>query len=157
MSADQIEIVTKVAAAGTGIMGGLLFAFSACVMRSLGRIADEPALRAMQHVNVTIINPPFGLLFFGTAASCIALVVQRVAGSVPVETIGVVGAGAYLVGFLVMTMVVHVPLNNGLARLDAAAASSGPAWHRYRTRWTALNHVRVVASVAACGLLVGSL
>ena len=52
------------------------------------------------------------------------------------------------------TAVFNVPLNNALAAVDPASAEAAPLWARYLTDWTLWNHVRTIASTAACALFV---
>jgi len=55
-------------------------------------------------------------------------------------------------GFLV-TMVFNVPRNNALAAVDPASAAGARLWQEYVTGWTAWNHVRAAACLAAAALL----
>jgi uncharacterized membrane protein len=64
--------LTLISALGCGLMAGFFFAFSACVMNALARLPAAQGITAMQSINVTVINPLFGLAFFGTAAACAA-------------------------------------------------------------------------------------
>lgn len=59
----------------------------------------------------------------------------------------------YLAGAFVLTLVVHVPMNNALAATDSASLDAAARWASYRVRWTAWNHVRTVAALAAAVLL----
>jgi uncharacterized membrane protein len=43
--------VLTVAAIGCGLMAGLFFVFSVCVMRALGRLPAETAIATMQAIN----------------------------------------------------------------------------------------------------------
>lgn len=57
-----------------------------------------------------------------------------------------------IIGMLGCTIAFNVPLNR---RLDAAAPAEGAAlWARYLRQWTRWNHLRTVASLAACGLFI---
>jgi len=47
----------------------------------------------------------------------------------------------------------NVPLNNALAAVDPASADGARVWAGYFTRWTAWNHVRTVAALAAAASL----
>ena len=46
-----------------------------------------------------------------------------------------------------------VPRNNALAAVDAASAEGAILWPRYVSGWTAWNHVRGAAALAAAALL----
>jgi uncharacterized membrane protein len=63
------------------------------------------------------------------------------------------GCVLYLVGTIGVTMARNVPLNNRLARLHPQSADAAAYWAKYVTRWTAWNHVRTIAALAAAALL----
>jgi uncharacterized membrane protein len=136
---------TFAAALGCAVVGGIFFAFSNFVMRALFRVPG--GMIAMQAINVTVLNPLFLALFFGTAAACALLVV--LSWDRPLAS---GGALLYLLGTFGVTIVFNVPRNKALARLDAA--DSVAAWRRYVQEWTWWNHVRTLAAVAAAGLLM---
>jgi uncharacterized membrane protein len=54
-------------------------------------------------------------------------------------------------------MIFNVPLNNALAAADPASPEAASLWARYLTDWTLWNHVRTVASTAACALFIAAL
>jgi uncharacterized membrane protein len=142
--------LTITSAVGAGLMAGLLFAFSTSVMPALRTQPAASAIATMQSANVTILNPLFLLLFVGTTASCVLL-----AGTAPFAHTGgsllrVVGAVLYVVGFVVVTAAVNVPMNNALAALDASSPSTAVYWVTYLHRWTLWNDIRSIASVMAC-------
>jgi uncharacterized membrane protein len=53
--------------------------------------------------------------------------------------------------------VYHVPRNDALAAVDPDSAEAERVWSRYLTEWTAANHVRTIAGVAAAALLTVAL
>ena len=57
----------------------------------------------------------------------------------------------------VVTMLFNVPLNNALQTVDAASADAATTWARYLREWTIWNHVRTVASTAACASFIVAL
>ena len=50
-------------------------------------------------------------------------------------------------------MLFNVPRNDVLAKLQPDAVESASTWTRYVASWTAWNHVRTAAALAAAGLL----
>jgi hypothetical protein len=58
---------------------------------------------------------------------------------------------------VVLTIVYHVPRNDALATLEPNDASAVDHWRRHTKTWTAWNHVRTVAPLAAATLLTISL
>jgi uncharacterized membrane protein len=63
------------------------------------------------------------------------------------------GGALYLVGAILVTMVFNVPRNNALAGLAPTSAEGAKLWAAYLSSWTAWNHVRTLASLAAATLL----
>jgi uncharacterized membrane protein len=61
------------------------------------------------------------------------------------------------VGTFGVTVVANVPRNDALAALDADSAGAVAAWTRYLAEWTAWNHVRTPAALAALTPLMLSL
>jgi uncharacterized membrane protein len=49
--------------------------------------------------------------------------------------------------------VYHVPRNDALATVDPDSADAASHWSRYLRGWTAANHVRTVAPLAAAAVL----
>jgi uncharacterized membrane protein len=64
-----------------------------------------------------------------------------------------VGSLLYLVGTILVTIVFNVPRNDALAAVDPASANGARLWADYVTSWTAWNHVRTVAALAASASL----
>lgn len=145
-----------VTALGCALLAGTFFVFSAMVMPALGRLPAPQAIAAMQAINAAATRPRFLLAFLGTAGLCVALGIAALLQlGQPSSGYYVAGAAAYLAGALLLTMGYHVPRNNALDRVEPAAADADGRWARYRRGWTAWNHVRAAASLAATGALIG--
>jgi len=74
MTSDWLILPTLLAAIGSGLIAGVFFAFSTFVMRALARLPADQAVAAMQSINVTILNPVFFAVCFGTALLSIVLI-----------------------------------------------------------------------------------
>ena len=150
----MLGVLTFGTALACGIVAGCFFAFSTFVMRALARIPPPQGIAAMQSINVAAITPSFMTALFGTGVACLVL-----AGSVlmkrPGPGAGYVLAGSllYVVGTVLVTIICNVPLNDALAVADASSPAGARLWASYLTRWTAWNHVRTAAALAAAGLL----
>lgn len=150
--------VTFLAALGSGIVGGLFYAFSSFVMTALGRLPPDKGIAAMQSINVSVLNPWFFSVFFGTAIVCLVLVVLVLAGGTESGSAWVLaGSALYLGGCILVTIVCNVPLNGELARVSSESAEGADVWARYLRVWTAWNHVRTIASLAAMAAFVAAL
>jgi uncharacterized membrane protein len=60
-----------------------------------------------------------------------------------------IGGALYLVGTLLVTMVFNVPKNNALASVAPADPEGASLWTDYLSKWTAWDHVRAAAALAA--------
>ena len=155
---ELLFTLTLTTALGCGLVAGILFAFSTSVMKALARLPSAQGIAAMQSINITVVNPLFMGAFFGTAAACVLVVVFSLlrwneAGGVYLLS----GGLAYLIGAILVTMVFNVPRNDTLAAVDPASAAGARLWDGYVTSWTAWNHVRTAAALAAALLLTFAL
>jgi len=154
----SLFVLALLAALGCGLVAGMFFAFSAFVMKALARIPPAQGIAAMQSINVAVINPWFGAVFFGTAGACLLLA----AGSLltwqrPGAMSLLAGSLLYLVGTMLVTFACNVPRNNALAAVDTASADTAGLWAGYVAGWTAWNHVRTAAALGAAALLTTAL
>lgn len=133
----------------------LTFAFSTCVMKALARLAPMQGIAAMQSINVTVINPVFLTAFFGTAVACAFLTIFSLLGwRRPGSDFLLAGSLLYLFGTILVTMQCNVPRHERLAAVDPTSTEAAHLWTGYVTGWTAWNHVRTAASVAAAAALI---
>ena len=142
------------AALGCGLNAGVFFAFSAFVMPALARLPAAQGIAAMQAINVAAITPSFMVALLGTGVACVALIAcSLLTWPRPGVVHAVIGCLLYLVGTILVTIAFNVPRNEALAAVDAASADGAILWARYLTGWTAWNHVRAAAALAAAVLL----
>ena len=151
-----IFTLTFAAAIGSGVVGGIFYAFSTFVMAALGSLPSAQGAGAMRAINVTVINPVFMLAFMGTAVLCLVL-----AGSSliwwdrPGGMLMLAASLFYLAGCFGVTMLFNVPLNNQLAAV--APAQEAALWSRYLDVWTIWNHVRTLASILSAIVFTAAL
>lgn len=149
------HLLTFLAALGAALVAGIFFAFSVFIMTALGRLPAEGGISAMQSINVVVLNPVFFAVFFGTAAIALLLAITAlIAWSEPGAPYLLAGSLLYLVGTILVTMVFNVPLNNRLASVAPGSAEGAAVWTRYLSAWTAWNHVRTLASLAAAAAFI---
>lgn len=145
-------------AIGCGLLGGLYFAFSTFIMTALGRIDQAVGIAAMNAINTTIMQSLFMPLFLGTSLTSLVLAGRSLFDlSEPGALAMLAGGILYVVGMFAVTMVLNVPLNNALAAIDPASAEGAQVWTRYLKNWVFWNHVRTIASIAACALFIGAI
>ena len=147
---EWLFALTLFAALGCGLIAGVFFAFSTFIMKALARLPSGAGMAAMQSINVVVLNPWFLGAFFGTGVACILALISSLmrwheSGAVYLFA----GSVLYLVGTLLVTIVFNVPRNQSLASVAATDPDGANRWAGYVTSWTAWNHVRTIAALAA--------
>jgi uncharacterized membrane protein len=148
-----VPAIAFAAVIGSGLMAGLFFIFSVCIMQALSRLPPEEGVAAMNAINVVIQNPLFLIAFLGTGLLGLILVAAAFLSGGQGAYLLAGGGLSYLVGTLAVTIVFNVPLNDALAAARGQAAAD--LWQqRYLTDWVWWNHVRTLASIGALALFV---
>jgi uncharacterized membrane protein len=153
------KLLTLTGLLGTALMGGLFFAFGTAVMGSLQRMPAGQGAAAMNLINVRIQNPLFLLIFMGTALVCVALGIIAFVKDTPGKWWLVAGAALYLVGVIVLSFAVNIPLNDKLATFDPDSAAGATQWANYLAKWNPANNLRTLAcalGVIAFGLALAA-
>jgi len=154
---EPIRTLTIVSAVGSGLVAGVLFAFSTSIMTSLSRLPAAHGIAAMQGINSAIQNPWFLGAFVGTAATSAALGVASLFRlDEPAGPYLLAGSVLYLAAFMI-TMAYHVPRNDALATLAPDGAGAAGAWTTYVREWTRWNHARTLLALSAAATLTVSL
>lgn len=155
MTGSLIDGIAFVAALGAGLIAGAFLAFSSFVMGALAKLPAAGGIAAMQSINIVVINPLFLGTLFGTGALSLVLGIAALAAwSAPDAAWRLAGALLYLIGTIGVTALCNVPRNNRLARIDPAAPASAEIWASYVAEWTAWNHVRTIAALAATACFI---
>ncbi|WP_291863723.1 anthrone oxygenase family protein [Bradyrhizobium sp.] len=151
-----IFTLTFAAAIGSGVIGGIFYAFSTVVMAALGRLPSAQGAGAMKAINVTVINPVFMIAFMGTGVLCLVLAgVSLIWWGRPGGILILAASLLYLLGCFGVTLLCNVPLNHQLAAV--APAQEAALWSRYLDLWTAWNHVRTLAPILSAILFTAAL
>ena len=147
-------LTTLLAALGSALIAGVFFGFSSFVMPALARLRPAQGVRAMQSINVVVLNRSFLGVLLGTAFGCSALALSALySWAAPGAGLRFAGSCLYLAGTILVTGVYHVPRNQALARLSAESAEAERFWPAYVAGWSTWNHVRSAAAITAAALL----
>jgi uncharacterized membrane protein len=149
-----IPALAFAAAIGSGLMAGLFFIFSVCIMQALARLPAEQGIAAMNAINVVIQNPLFLSAFMGTALLALALVVLAFLSGGNGSLLLAAGGIVYVAGVLIVTIVFNVPMNDALGAATPGQAAIEIWQQRYLTDWVWWNHVRTVSSIGALALFI---
>lgn len=139
----------------TGAIFGFFYAYAFSAMWGLDAIDPRAAIKAMQAINSEVRNAAFMPAFLLTPVALFATAaLLYLTGQ---KALWFAAAGAvYLFGGLVLTVVVHIPMNEALAVIDVPTdrAATASIWAAYSPDWQTWNIVRTGASGAAL-LLAG--
>lgn len=150
LSASSITLL--IGAVAAGIASGMMWVFSMGTMQGLSQLPQAEAIRAMQAINIAVVNPIFLSIFIGTGPFLAVLAGVDRFSSTPSSTL-LAAALVYNVGVVGVTALGNVPLNDALAVVDPNTASPG-TWAAYARPWLLYNHARGAAAAVASGLLV---
>jgi uncharacterized membrane protein len=133
----------------SGAIFGFFYAWICSTMWGLDAATPAIAIQAMQAMNASVRNATFAPAFFGTpialfVTSVLALACRRRPSALAFGAAGTV----YLLGDLILTMTVNVPMNQALALVSVPedAAEAKRVWLNYSIRWQFWNTVRTVFS-----------
>jgi uncharacterized membrane protein len=135
-----------------GAMTGLYFAFSASVMPALDALPPKTAIAAMRAINRKIQNSVFFVAFFGAPVAAVVSGALLFALEREIPGAAMLGAAAvYLLGSLLPTVFVNVPLNLRLERGGEPAEDAGAAaiWRDFSRPWTRWNTLRGIFTAAS--------
>ena len=138
------------------IVGGVFIAFSDFIMRSLARTSGTGGIEAMQIINREVFRWLFMALFIGLAPVSIGIALYgliMIGGSA--GNVLCVAGLTYVIGCFGVTVCYNVPLNERLAKVSVADASTVDFWEQtYVPRWTWWNTVRGLACVVSSALMI---
>jgi uncharacterized membrane protein len=151
------NIVLVAAGTLTGLLAGLLYAFSVAVVPALRAIKGTAHISAAQAINVKIINPVFMLSFLGPVvllplAAFLHRDTPQFAPLVAASILDIIGA----VG---VTVAGNVPLNEKLDKIDVSKLSEAEAdqirndYQGPGSPWMRFHTIRTLAATAATALV----
>ena len=140
-----------VAILGSGLVAGVFYAFSTLIMQGLARLPAEEGMRAMQSINVTVLNRWFLWVFMGTFGLCLALIFIFAVDYRGLRSVCIILGGViYVVWCFLVTGTRNVPRNTLLEKTPANAAHATLVWQTYLQEWTHYNHLRTAAAFITC-------
>jgi len=142
------------------LIAGLFYSYSCSVNGGLAKLNDSEYIKAMQAINVAILNPVFFVSFIGTLLFLPAstwFAYQN--GNTQAFYYFLSASILYLIGVFGVTAFGNVPLNDDLAKLDVVNATKAEitnARAAFEAPWNKLNLIRTIASIIVLAVaLVG--
>ena len=139
------EVVAIVGFGSTAFMAGLLWVFASSVMPGLDPIDPAESLKAMKVINRDIVTPIFVALFLASFVAAMAAVVVAIT-SLPEDGWLLAAGVLHLVGFMAVTVIIHLPLNARIETLDDSPDALAE-WKQGASRWSRFNRLRATAAI----------
>lgn len=140
------------ATVATAMVAGMLFAFAHSVMPGLGTLDDRGFLTAFQRIDAAVSNSWMMLTFLGSPALTLAALLLHLPGQSPAVPWLLI-ALALVVATVLITGVIHLPLNAALQKAAPQLSGAADLRSRFEARWVRWNVVRAVASTGSLGAL----
>lgn len=141
----------------TGLLAGTFFTWGNAVITGLHRLEDIAYLQAFQHMNRTILNPLFYVVFLGPLFFSIIATYQNSSHSPLIFKLVLSASLLYFVGVILVTILGNIPLNEMLNQTNLATIGIAEANNlriKFEAPWNRLHHFRTIVSICSFGLLV---
>lgn len=128
---------------------GFFYAWVCSTMWGLDTLSPGTAIAAMQAMNASVRNAVFAPAFFGTGPILLlAAAFSWMSGGKRAAYIFAAAGIAYILGGMILTMAVNVPMNEalGLVDLGVPAEQLAAIWSDYSPKWQFWNQVRTIVS-----------
>ena len=133
----------------SGAIFGFFYAWVCSTLWGLDTADPNVAIAAMQAMNANVRNWVFAPAFFGTPFVLVATaLVAWASAERRAALLFAAGGLLYLLGGMILTITVNVPMNEALALVETPldAAGAQETWQPYSVPWQRWNIVRTVAS-----------
>jgi len=150
---SRLEMVMLVSVILDAMAGGIIFIFSNTILPSLATLDPEVAIKAMNTINVIIVNPLFVISFFGGLISGYpAYVMWKNPDefSKPARYYAIAATLTFFFGEFLVTVTQNVPRNDALLVVDPESDDGVNYWEvNFLQGWRAWNTARCVFSMIA--------
>lgn len=158
MKINMATFVLIITATSTALIAGLFYSYACSVNPGLGKLDDREYIKAMNAINLAILNPLFFASFVGTLVLLpLSTYLNYNQAHHTSFILLLIATLIYAIGVFGVTMFGNVPLNNALARVNInALPPEALAAHRltFEKPWGLLHNVRTLANVASLVLVI---
>ena len=141
----------------TGILAGVFFTWTNAITPGIGRLNDVSYLKAFQHMNRTILNPLFYMVFMGPVLLSFAAIYVYRANPAYILWMLIVATVIYFLGVFMVTILGNIPLNDMLDKTnltDISLEDAKSLRDKFETKWNNLHLIRTISSTTSFLLLI---
>mgnify|MGYP005651061833 FL=1 len=135
------------------LVTGFILTYAIVVMPGLSKLDDKEFIKAFQVTDEIIQNnqPIFILIWVGSIISVVSTII------ISIFTLGILEGWkiifvslVYLIGVQAITIIIHLPLNRRIQKIDINSISSqslNEERKNFETKWNYFNNIRTVIAV----------
>ena len=153
---DLFDASLIVSALSCGLVTGFILTYAIVVMPGLAKLTDKNFLRAFQVTDEIIQNnqPLFMLIWIGSIISVITTTFTSIVYvGFPDASLTLLVCFIYLVGVQGVTIIIHIPLNNHVQKLQLHKLHDQAANQErsmFEVRWNKFNYIRSSIGFFVC-------
>ena len=127
---------------------GFILTYAIIVMPGLSKLDDKEFIKAFQVTDGIIQNnqPIFILIWVGSIISVLGTIIISILSLGIVEAWPIIFVGViYLLGVQVITILIHLPLNKNIQKIDINSTNSqtlSEVRKNFETKWNYFNNIR---------------
>lgn len=152
------NILFLLTASLTFLLAGVFFGYVTSVNGGLSRLKNSEYIKAMQSINIVIINPFFMSVFIGSVI-LLPLITFINRNDSDKFAVLLIASVIYIFGSFILTIAGNIPLNEELAKIDLSKSSEDElqsARNKFEKPWNNLHFIRTIASIISAILIISS-
>ena len=142
------------------LVTGFIFTYAIVVMPGFSKLSDKEFIKAFQVTDEVIQNnqPLFMITWIGSIISILLIIIVATAttglsNSWLIILVGVI----YLLGVQGVTIVIHLPLNNHIQKMNIDKMTDkdlGEERRKFQKKWNFFNNIRTSVAFSVCVTLI---
>ena len=157
---DFLDFILILSVILCALVTGFIFTYAIVVMPGFSKLSDKEFIKAFQVTDEVIQNnqPLFMITWIGSIISILLTIIVATAttglsNSWLIILVGVI----YLLGVQGVTIVIHLPLNNHIQKMDIDKMTDknlGEERRKFQKKWNFFNNIRTSVAFSVCVTLI---
>ena len=142
------------------LVTGFIFTYAIVVMPGFSNLSDKEFIKAFQVTDEVIQNnqPLFMITWIGSIISILLTIIVATATTVLSNSWLIILVGViYLLGVQGITIVIHLPLNNHIQKMNIDKMTDkdlGEERRKFQKKWNFFNNIRTSVAFSVCVTLI---
>ena len=142
------------------LVTGFIFTYAIVVMPGFSKLSDKEFIKAFQVTDEVIQNnqPLFMITWIGSIISILLTIIVATATTGLSNSWLIILVGfIYLLGVQGVTIVIHLPLNNHIQKMDIDKMTDknlGEERRKFQKKWNFFNYIRTSVAFSVCVTLI---